>query len=108
MTLNIINVVIMSVMFLYMINKAKFARARRMSLIPLGCAFIELMTAGLLSPALFPLLTGALIALRSLILFCCALEMKRDAATARRLARRFTTKNCMQYKQPCLSHGRCA
>ncbi|MDD3692484.1 MAG: hypothetical protein PHX02_01085 [Oscillospiraceae bacterium] len=88
MLLSILSIILMSIMSLYMINKAKFASTRRMALIPLCCVFVELMTAGLLSISSFWVLTLILIILRAVILISCIGELQRDAAAARRRAHR--------------------
>lgn len=88
MLLSILSIILMSVMSLYMINKANFASTRRMALIPLGCVFVEIMTSGLLSVSSFWVLTAILIILRAVILITCIGELQRDAAAARRRTRR--------------------
>ena len=88
MALSIISVVCMSGMFLMMLNKAKYARTRRMALIPLICAGMELLFTGVLTPGLFPVLTGVLVLLRAVILACCVGALRQDAAMAKRRARR--------------------
>ncbi len=88
MLLSILSIILMSVMSLYMINKANFASTRRMALIPLCCVFVEVVTAGLLSISSFWVLTAILIILRAVILISCIGELQRDAAAARRRAHR--------------------
>ncbi len=92
MLLSIFTVVLMAGMFLWMINRAKLGRTRRMALIPLACAVIELLCAGVLTPSLFPVLTAVLVALRLIILACCIGALKADAAQAARRARSMRKK----------------
>ncbi|HIW74621.1 MAG TPA: hypothetical protein H9684_09875 [Firmicutes bacterium] len=87
MLLSLCSILAMTGMFLYMFNKAALARTRRMALLPLLCAVIEGIAAGALTPALFPALTAVLVALRLVILLCCAGAMRQDAAAVRRRAR---------------------
>ena len=106
MVISILSLVMMALMFLYMLNKAHYAATRRMSLIPLGCAAVELFAAGLLTPLLFPLLTAFLVLLRAVILFCCFCAVRRDAAIySRRLRRTRTHADCGQvaYKAAALN-----
>ena len=88
MFLSVLSVAVMTIMFLYMMRKARFGRTRRLALIPLGCVVVELFAAGLLSPALFPVLTAALVLLKAVILLCCVCAMRQDAGAALRRARR--------------------
>lgn len=88
MSISIISLLAMTGMFLWMFRRAKFASTRRMALLPLCCAGMEVMAAGMLTPGLFPLLTFLLIFLRITILLCCVGAMKRDAAMAVHRARR--------------------
>ena len=88
MILSLVSVVLMGGTFLYMINRARFARTRRMALLPLAACVMELLAVGALSPASFPGFAVLLTALRAVILLCCAGAMKQDAAMARRRAHR--------------------
>ena len=87
MLLSLCSIVAMAGMFFYMFHKAKFARTRRMALLPLAGAVMEGIAAGALTPGLFPVLTAALVVLRLAILLCCAGAMRQDAAMARRRSR---------------------
>lgn len=84
MILSIISVIAMGVMFVYMINKAKFARTRRMAFLPMACCGMEILATGILHPASFPLLTILLVSLRLVILGCCIGAMHQDAIMVRR------------------------
>lgn len=88
MAISVISIVAMVGMFLFMINKAKLASTRRMALLPLCCAGMELLAAGLLTPKLFPLLTLILVAMRIAILLCCAGAVRQDSIIASRRNRR--------------------
>ena len=59
-----LNVVVMTILFMYMVNKAKCAETRKLALVPLATAAVELLAAGLLRPGLYPALTALLIATR--------------------------------------------
>lgn len=87
MLLSLCSIVAMAGMFLYMFHKAKFARTRRMALLPLAGAVMEGIAAGALTPGLFPVLTAVLVILRLAILLCCAGALRQDAAMARRRSR---------------------
>ena len=113
MGISIVSILAMTGMFLWMFHKAKFASTRRMALLPLFCAGMEIMAAGMLTPGLFPVLTFLLISMRIVILLCCAGAMKRDAAMAARRARRRKSTNILAPKgvpcyQPDAASGRCA
>lgn len=112
MLLSVFSVVMMTLMFLYMMNKAHFAPTRRMSLIPLACAAIELFTTGLLTPVLFPVLTAVLVVLRAVILLSCFFALRQDAAAYSRrrrkaIARSVSAPHTTPYKV-CTVSGRCA
>lgn len=102
----------MTGMFLWMINKAKFASTRRMSLLPLCCAGMELLATGILTPELFPLLTFLLISMRIAILACCVGAMRRDAAMAARRTRRkamsLAVTKTVRYSESGMASERCA
>ena len=57
-----LNVVVMTILFMYMVNKAKCAETRKLALVPLATAAVELLAAGLLRAGLYPELTALLIA----------------------------------------------
>ena len=88
MWLSIMSVIVMGAMFLYMVNKAKFAVTRRMALIPLGACVMEALATGLLTPLAFPILTLVLVTLRLIILTCCVGAIRQDAVMARNRVRR--------------------
>lgn len=93
MGLSVLYGAIMFGMFVYMIFKAKFAQTRRMAFIPLGCAVMELLSAGLLTTNYF-MLSLLLIVLRAVILLCCAGALRQDTAiAARRVRRRLAAKH---------------
>ena len=83
-----LNVVVMTILFMYMVNKAKCAETRKLALVPLATAAVELLAAGLLRPGLYPALTALLIAMRLVIIGCCVAALRRDAAMAKSRARR--------------------
>ena len=83
-----LNVVAMTILFVYMVNRAKCAETRKLALVPLATAAVELLTAGLLRPGLYPALTAVLIAMRLVIIGCCVAALRRDATMARNRARR--------------------
>ena len=83
-----LNVVVMTILFMYMVNKAKCAETRKLALVPLATAAVELLAAGLLRPGLYPALTALLIAMRLVIIGCCVAALRRDAAMANSRARR--------------------
>ena len=87
MILSLCSIAAMAGLFLYMFNKAKFARTRRMALLPLAGGVMEGIAAGALTPGLFPVLTAVLVVLRLTILLCCAGAMRQDAAMACRRSR---------------------
>ena len=108
MLLNVLNFLIMAAMFLWMIKKARFKSTRRMAFIPLGCAMMELLSAGMLSFGKFPLLTLALFVLRAAILLCCVGALRRDAALAeKRRARRLSDFHVAPSPSPA-AQNRCA
>ena len=78
-----LNVVVMTILFMYMVNKAKCAETRKLALVPLATAAVELLAAGLLRPGLYPALTALLIAMRLVIIGCCVAALRRDAAMAK-------------------------
>lgn len=84
MILSIVSVIAMGVMFVYMINKAQFARTRRMAFLPMACCGMEILATGILHPASFPALTVLLVALRLVILGCCIGAMHQDAVMVKR------------------------
>lgn len=88
MLVTLIMVVLLTATFLYMFSNARFARTRRVALVPLACAGMEVLAAGVLSASLHPLLTGIRLAMIAVILTCCYAAMRKDAAMARRRARR--------------------
>jgi hypothetical protein len=92
MFLSVLSVVLMALMFLYMFNKAHFAKTRRMALIPLGCAVIELFATGMLTPELFPVLTAVLILLRGTILVSCFFALRQDALDYARRKRKVVAR----------------
>ena len=98
MVLSMISAVLMGGMFLVMINKAKFARTRRMALIPLACAGMELLLTGVLTPGLFPVMTGVLIFLRVTILVCCVGALRQDTAMVKRRSRRLAALRSAEMK----------
>ena len=103
MILSLCSIAAMAGMFLYMFNKAKFARTRRMALLPLAGAVMEGIAAGALTPGLFPVLTAVLVVLRLTILLCCAGAMRQDAAMARRrsrIRRRCRKSHCRESRNP--------
>ena len=53
-----LNVVVMTILFMYMVNKAKCAETRKLALVPLATAAVELLAAGLLRPGLYPARPG--------------------------------------------------
>ena len=83
MMLNLVFAFLMAGMFLYMLCRSKMRETREFLWLPLGTCLVELMTAGLLSTATFPVLTVALLLLRIALFGFCVLVMKRDAALAR-------------------------
>lgn len=88
MMLNLLTVVVMGGLFLYMMRKSVLASTRQLAFVPLGVCAMEIFAAGLLHPVSFPILTALLIALRLAIAGCCVLAIRRDAAYARRRARK--------------------
>lgn len=88
MAISLVSIVAMVGVFLWMIHKAKLASTRRMALLPLCCAAMEVLAAGILSPSSFPLLTVILIAMRTVILVCCVCAVRRDRILADRRSRR--------------------
>ena len=46
-----LNVVVMTILFMYMVNKAKCAETRKLALVPLATAAVELLAAGPVSGA---------------------------------------------------------
>ena len=114
MWLSLASIAAMAIMFLYMVNKARFASTRRLALIPMAACGMEILAAGMLTPGLFPLLTAALVCLRAVILGCCVAAMRRDAAMARvRARRRVVVRNeaCLQAQgkiRPLQRNVRCA
>lgn len=93
MLMSVLSVVIMAVTAIYMLNKANFAKTRRMALIPLACAAVELLAAGMLTPALFPALTAVLILLRAVILVCCWFALRQDFLAHARRRQREAARN---------------
>lgn len=88
MLLNIIVALGMAVLAVYMMGKGTLCQTRRMAWIPLAVCGMELLTAGLLTPADFPVLTVLLVLLRLTIAGCCAAALRYDAAAARAKRRR--------------------
>ena len=78
MLMSLLSIVLMVVTALYMLSKAHFAKTRRMAFIPLGCAAVEMLAAGMLTAGLFPVLTAVLILLRAVILVCCWFALRQD------------------------------
>ncbi len=85
---SMINVAVMVLLFAYMVLKAQRAETRRLAMVPLGVAAVELLVSGLLTASMHPVLTAILVAMRLVILGCCVAAMRRDAALARSRARR--------------------
>ena len=85
---NVIEILMMGGMFLLMWNKATLASTRRMAMLPLGVCVTEVLTFGLLSSGLFPVLTVLLWAARFAVMVCCGMKLRQDRIVARRRARR--------------------
>lgn len=83
-----LNVVAMTILFVYMVNRAKCAETRKLALVPAGDGGGGAAGGGLLRPGLYPALTAVLIAMRLVIIGCCVAALRRDAAMARNRARR--------------------
>lgn len=71
-----------------MIAKERGSLSRRMAWIPGAMALMELAMCGALLVWDYPLLTLILFACRGVVLTCCSLALKRDAAVARNRRRR--------------------
>ncbi len=80
---NMLFALLMAGMFLHMLLRAKMPETRQFLWLPLCTCAVELMTAGVLSVAKFPVVTLLLMALRLSLFGFCVLVMKRDAALAR-------------------------
>lgn len=88
MILSIISAVAMVLMTVSMLVRSHRVQTCRMALLPLTAACMEIFTAGYFSPAAFPWLTLALVALRLSLLGCCARVLQRDVAAAKQEQRR--------------------
>ncbi|MDD2362296.1 MAG: hypothetical protein PHH84_04975 [Oscillospiraceae bacterium] len=112
MFINVLSLVAMIVAFLYMMLKARYARTRRLAMVPLACAVVELSVTGLLTPSLFPALTAVLIILKGIILSCCFFAMRADKAMFRRRARRLAYRRAAAASEfsvnASVTSGRCA
>lgn len=93
MLMSLLSIVLMVVTALYMLSKAHFAKTRRMAFIPLGCAAVEMLAAGMLTAGLFPVLTAVLILLRAVILVCCWFALRQDFLAHDRRRQREAARN---------------
>lgn len=88
MILSLLSALFLGGVALSMLLKAHQAKTCRVALLPLGAAVMEMMTAGYLTPAAFPVLTALLVVLRLTMAGCCLILLRRDVETARQAARR--------------------
>ncbi len=80
---NMVFALLMAGTFVYMLLRAKMPQTRQLLWLPACTCAVELMTAGLLSVAKFPVVTMLLMMLRLSLFGFCVLVMKRDTALAR-------------------------
>ena len=77
MVFSIVSAVALGVAGVYMLLSGKYAVTRRMALIPLAMAAMEIAMCGVLDWGMFPVLTAVLVACRLTVLVCCNRVLKR-------------------------------
>ncbi len=88
MIFNVFSAAVLGVTAFYMLTKERATVSHRMAWIPAAMALMELALCGALLFWDYPLLTLCLMACRLVVLTCCSLALKRDAAQARNRRRR--------------------
>lgn len=88
MVFSVVTAAVFGAVSLYMITAAKYTVTRRMAWIPLSMSAMELAMCGVLAMGEYPILTAVLMLCRLVVLTCCTLSMKRDAAMVRNRRRR--------------------
>ena len=101
MMMNLVFAALFAGLSLYMIGRAHFERTRRVAFVLSGACVAELLTAGLLSLAAFPVLTAILVAARLTMLGCGVAAVRADRAAARRRAER---RRAFARKLRCAEH----
>lgn len=80
---NTVQMVLLIGTFLYMVNKARSAQAKKLTALPLAMAMIEILVGGVLNPGEFVILSVILMATRLTVIGCCVAVIRRDEAAAR-------------------------
>lgn len=75
--------ILLAVLAVFMLVKGHFGVTRQAALVPLAVALLDGSSVLQFDPALTPVLSGALVALRLVILSCGSLMLYRDALRAR-------------------------
>lgn len=83
-----VSIILMAAAALFVLARAKFAYTRRIAALPAVMCLMEMMGAGVLHPAAYPVLTAILWLAKLTVLFCCAAALRQDAAAARAKAKR--------------------
>lgn len=85
---NLLHAAGLILLFVWTLKCAKSVETRRLSLVPLAMAAIELFIAGVYDPAALPVAAVILAAMRLAVAGCCVAAVRRDAVAARSRARR--------------------
>ena len=85
---NLLHAAGLILLFGWSLKHAKSVETRRLSLVPLAMAVIELFIAGEYDPAALPAAAVVLAAMRLAVAGCCVAAVRRDAAASRNRARR--------------------
>ncbi|MBQ8752016.1 MAG: hypothetical protein IJZ13_02815 [Clostridia bacterium] len=101
---NVFAILMMGGMFLLMWNKATLTSTRRMAMLPLGICVVEVLTFGLLTVGLFPVLSVLLWMARLTVFACCGMKLRQDRMVARRRVRRRILE---EKRQMVLQHEAC-
>lgn len=80
---NTVQMILLIGTFLYMVNKARSAQAKKLTVLPLAMAMIEILVGGVLNPGEFVILSVILMAARLTVIGCCVAVIRRDEAAAR-------------------------
>lgn len=88
MIINVLTAAVFGAVCFTMLTKERGTLSRRMAWIPGSMALVELVMCGVIFAWDYPILSLILFVCRGVVLSCCSLAMKRDAAAERNRRRR--------------------